>query len=232
METMTSARNIASFRDLAVFKGLSDETISELTQSSFVKNLKHRELLYRAGDPIDTFAIVLGGAFKLIRPTARGDEFIMYFATTGDAIGALVMNKPVPGYPISAKAMGPSFALCIPRKTFNDHWVHNAEIQRRLNSALYGRLSVIQDDKTRSKSPLPQRISALLISLLERSDHSDEHVVPIPLTRQEIADSLGVTVESVIRVMSGWAHDGIIRTQDQRIEIMRLDRIVELYNQE
>lgn len=230
---MTNAANdIKNLRSFSIFQGLSDESIQQLTESSYLKKLKHRELVYRAGDPIDTFCIVLKGAFKLIRPTLRGDDVIMYFATMGDVIGALVMNKPVPSYPITAKAMGPSEVLCIPRKTFNDYWAQNAEIQRRLNSALYSRLSMIQDDKTRSKSPLPQRISALLVGLLERAEHEDQLIIPIPLTRQEIADSLGVTVESVIRIMSSWAQDGIVRTQDQRIEIVRLDRIIDLYNQE
>ena len=232
MYLMSNTNNTVDYKELSIFSGLPDSVIQKLTQNSFLKNLKHRELLYRAGDPIDTFAIVTRGAFKLVRPTLRGDDVIMFFATMGDAIGALVMNKPLPGYPITVKSMGPSQALCIPRKTFNDAWADNAEIQRRLNTALYGRLSVIQDDKTRSKSPLPQRISALLIGLLERSDHSEDQVIPIPLTRQEIADALGVTVESVIRVMSHWDQDGIIQTRDQRIEILRLDQIVEFYNQE
>ncbi len=97
---------------------------------------------------------------------------------------------------------------------------------------LYTRMSLLQDDKTLTKSPLPQRISALLLGLLDRNDNDNTQTIPIPLTRQEIADSLGVTVESVIRVMSQWDHQGIIRTLDQRIEMIKLDQIVELFKQE
>lgn len=227
-----SDKELTELESLSIFCGFPLQIRKEFIENAYFKQLKHREFLYHAGDATDSFAIVTQGAFKLVRPTVRGDDVIVYFATAGDVIGALVMNKPVPGYPISAKSMGPSQALCIPRKTYLSHWSVNAEIQKRINSMLYTRMSLLQDDKTLTKSPLPQRISALLLGLLDRNDNDNTQTIPIPLTRQEIADSLGVTVESVIRVMSQWDHQGIIRTLDQRIEMIKLDQIVELFKQE
>lgn len=207
---------------------MSKENLMEALAGGSVRPHKHREILYHAGDQADSFALVLNGAYKLVRPTPRGDDLIVYFATPGDVIGALVMGKPGSGYPVTAKAMGPSRCYVIPRSTFQRFWAGNAVLQQRLNSFLYSRMSLIQDEKTMSRAPLAQRVAALLLQLLERNSREDEQILPLPLTRQEIADSLGVAVESVIRIMSEWSHQDVIRTNDRHIEILKPERIIEI----
>lgn len=225
---MTAIEKILpELKAVSLFDGFSDPEKKDLLVGAMIKNFKHRELLYQAGLPIDSFSIVLHGAFKLVKPTFRGDDVIIHFATPGDAIGAVIMNKPqVQVYPITAKAMGPSQSLCIPRQTYINSWSENVQIQKRINAMLFARMSLMQEDKASNKSPLAQRISGLLVNLLERNETEDVQKIPIPLTRQEIADSLGVTVESVIRVMSQWDQQGVIKTQDQRIQIIKLDQII------
>ena len=52
--------------------------------------------------------------------------------------------------------------------------------------------------------------------------------LPLPITRKEIAEACGASVESVIRVMSDWSKQGFINTQDAHIEILRMDKILEI----
>lgn len=223
-----SQKDFSKVLSFSLFEGLSHSLIKELLSQSRVLTLNHREAIYQCGDKTDSFCLVLDGAFKLVRPTAKGDDVIMYFATAGDAIGALLMNKPVAEYPISAKAMGPSSAISIPKATYELYWSKNAEIQKKLNSQLYNRMTVLQDDKALAKAPLNQKIATLLLNLLDRSPVKDELLIYVPLTRQEIADSLGVTVESVIRTMSEWSQRGIIQTHDKKIEIVKFNELVNI----
>lgn len=217
---------------VAFFQEFPTLILRSLVENSNIKTLKHRELLYQAGDVANSFCIVIEGAFKLVKPTMRGDDVIIHFATAGDAIAALLMNRPLGPYPISAISMGPSRALCIPRSTYVKHWSDMPEAQKKLNALLQTRMVLFHEDKALNKASLPQRISALLLNLLGRQEHSESQTIPIPLTRQEIADSLSVTVESVIRVMSLWDQQGLIHTQDQRIEILGLTKIIDIYKQE
>jgi hypothetical protein len=48
------------------------------------------------------------------------------------------------------------------------------------------------------------------------------------VTRQELADSVGATVESVIRLLSEWTSEGVLRPDSRQIEVLRLDRLVEI----
>lgn len=225
METSQLAKILGEY---PLFLGLNEKELHPLLEGHKFKNIRHHEALYKMGDTAESFAIVLTGAFKLVRATPRGDDAIVYFATPGEVIGALVMLKQNAIFPVSAVALGASTVLVMPRSTYLQSWISNATVQTKLNGALYSRMSVLQENKANSTLSLQKRVASLLLSLLDKQPVSDAARLPIPLTRQEIADSVGSTVESVIRCMSDLSQQGMIQTEDKQIEILRADKIVDL----
>jgi CRP/FNR family transcriptional regulator len=222
-------RDFQNITHFPIFEGIEQAELKALLSVGKVVQHNHRTALYEMGDSAQSFAIVLEGAYKLVKPTAKGDDFIMYFATPGDAIGALLMSQDRDStYPITVKSIGLSRVYVIPKTTFHNHWKTNAPILLRLNSLLYSRMGFLQDEKALSRAPLMQRVAWFLLKMLERNGEESEQVIPLPLTRQEIADHLGVTVESVIRIMSQWSQSGIIKSADRHIEIARIDQLIEL----
>lgn len=218
---------------LDIFKNASKTDVDLWIQGSLVKTLKHRQYLYTAGDNADRFFILMTGAAKLIRPTQRGDDHIVHFASKGDVIGALLMTKgPQARYPISVRSLGTTRVLAIPRSTYEHSWVSNAVLQNRLNSHLYQRMTNLQDKTSLMRSPLQVRIAHLLVNLLEDGTEEESGIINIPLTRQEIADALGVAVESVIRIMSDWTQSGYIRSEGRQIELVDVSRILQLSSEE
>lgn len=211
-----------------LFQDMKEEDLKPLLEEHKFKNILHRNKLYTAGESAESFALVLTGAFKLVRPTPRGEDAIMYFAIPGDVIGGLVMLKPNAQYPVSAVALGNSTVIVLPRAIYKNAWMQSSKIQTKLNSLLYTRMSSLQDEKANTKLPLQRRVAALLVNILDRYPQTSESKLPIPLTRQEIADAVGASVESVIRCMSEMSQDGILRTEDKHIEILRTDKIAEL----
>jgi CRP-like cAMP-binding protein len=131
-------------------------------------------------------------------------------------------------YPVSAKSMGPVRVVCLSKETFQKHWKNNLLIQGRLNSLLYQRMVLIQDDKALFSSPLKVRVANLLLRHLDQSEVQSPQTPSIILTRQEIADSLGVAVESVIRLMRDWISDGTIeRDEELRLETINVPKLLE-----
>ena len=66
-------------------------------------------------------------------------------------------------------------------------------------------MTSMQNQRALSKSPLQAKIASLLIDLIDKQPTTvDKITIPIPLTRKEIADSVGASVESIIRIMSEW----------------------------
>lgn len=209
-----------------VFEGCSISDLSELCGSGEIVVSQHKELLYQMGQPAESFGIVLSGAYKLSRLTPSGDDAIVYFSTPGDVIAAFIMSQSTPVYPVSSFAMGPSRFLKIPKEVFLKKWKMHPDLLFKIQSLLSNRIGSLQIQKTLLKAPLSSKIAFLLMDILNKYDSNDT-VLPLPLTRKEIADSLGASVESVIRIMSDWSKRGIIETHDHQIKVLKLDKIIE-----
>ena len=231
--SIPNKNDISVLANFDLFRGLSIELLNSALGGGTLKTLKHREFLYRAGEDAKSFCIVFNGALKLIRPSPRGVDIIVHFALQGDLIGALLMNQSEGSqFPISAKAMGPTKVVCIPRSTFQNIWKSNIELQNRMNTILYRRMATIQDDKTLFSSPLRSLIAVLLLRHLDQDDDGGTlKSLVLPLTRQEIADSLGVAVESVIRIMSDWTSEGLLHRMDdggpEQVNVAKLIEYIE-----
>lgn len=221
-------RFLSLIEQLPLFQKRSAAEVEGLLKGGEEVVTKHRESLFHAGEKANHFYIVVQGAFKLVRSGSDGHKVIVHFATPGDVIGALVMSPPNAVYPVSTVSMGLSIVLKIPRETFSESWSGNSSVQQYMSGNLFSRMNHIQAQKAMAKAPLSQKIAGQLVSLIERYSGADETILPIPLTRQEMADAVGASVESVIRVMSDWSHKGYISTSDQLIQVERMDKILEV----
>lgn len=229
---MVAPRKPTPINELPIFQGLKAEQVQELIRGGIVVSTKHHEPLFRAGDPASYFLLVLQGAYKLVRSDQQGHESIMCFVSLGDTIAGLVMSRPNAIYPVTCISIGQSMALKIPRETYNQEWLSHPALQQHMNAILYQRMNRMQDERLHQRAPLQTRVAFLLLNLIEKYSSGADRVLPLPITRQEIADSVGSAVESVIRLMSDWTSAGIIRTEDRRIEILQLDELIRLTNDE
>lgn len=211
------------------FEGFSPAELRPLISGAVIKRYKHRDFLFFAGQAAECFSLILDGAVKLIRPTPKGDDVIVHFALKGDPIAVVLMNLPDGAtYPVSAKSMGPSRMLTIPKSTYQRVWRTNVPLQDRINTIVFQRMNLLHEDKSSFSSPLRVRLAKLLIRHLEQSDMDQPMKMSLSLTRQELADSLGVAVESVIRTMRDWVEDGTVSPRDaEGREYIDLKRLLE-----
>lgn len=214
-----------------IFAGLDINTIHALCKDGEIATTSHRDTLFKFGEKAGFFGIVLSGAYKLSRPTPGGEDVIMNFATTGDIVAAFIMTQVEPIYPVSAIAMGPSRFLKLSRKIYLERWKNYPDIIFRIQNLLSARMAFFQKQKSLTKAPLSAKVAALLIEILQKNDSKDKLTLSLPLTRKEIADNLGASVESVIRIMSLWSKNNIIETRDHEIAILKLDKLIEFANE-
>ena len=218
--------SLAEAMGFSVFAGLGLEDLEKLCENGQVVVSSHREKLFQFGEPAYHFGFVLSGAYKLSRPTPQGDDTIVHFTTPGDFIAAFVMAQQNPVYPVSSIAMGPSRFIKIPREVFITNWKTHPELILKIQSSLSNRMGQMHNQKALQKAPLTAKIASLLMELASAEKSQKELILPLPLTRKEIADSLGASVESVIRVMSEWSKKGFLKTSDQNITILKPEHII------
>lgn len=213
-----------------LFAGYNKLQILDLCQGGQIMTSSHRDILFHCGKEAHCFGIVLSGAYKLTKPSPLGEDVIVHFSTPGEALAAFIMAQPRPVYPVSAIAMGPSRFLKIPKENYINSWKSHPDLIFRIQNMLSSRMNMLQDQKVMAKSPLSQKVAMLLINLLDKDTEQGNASIKLPMTRKEIADNLGASVESVIRIMSEWSKQGIIQTADQQIHVLKVDKIIEHLN--
>lgn len=218
---------ISEVLSFPLFKGLSPDQIRNLIGTGTIHIQKHRDILFHGGSQATHFGIVLSGAYKLSRVTHLGDDAVIHFSSRGDVLAALVMAQENPAYPLTARAMGPSRALMIPRHTYVESWLATPGLVASIQGLLSSRMGRFQSQRVMQRAPLTSKIAALLLQLVSKNEDQEQMVISLPLTRKEIADTLGVAVESVIRIMSDWDKNGIINTTDQEIRLLQPERIIQ-----
>jgi CRP-like cAMP-binding protein len=75
--------------------------------------------------------------------------------------------------------------------------------------------------------PVETRVAQALLDLVETAGKADGPgaVIPLPLSRQEIADLAGTTVETAIRIMSRWGKEGLVLTESDGFVIPDVERL-------
>lgn len=229
------------FQGLEVFQGMGMREVSGLTSGCSLVKTKNREVLFAEGDSAEFFGIVASGHYKLTKRGPDGKNSLISIVTKDEVLAALIMPHPVPKYPITALSVGISTFLKIPRSIYVERWLSNPEMMRRVHMSAHHRLTSIHSLKAAQRMSLEAKIAGFVIVAMEKGqderEPSSERAssgagmvsLSFPISRKDIADALGASVESVVRIMSAWEQNGIISTSSQMIDVLDEEYLARLY---
>jgi CRP/FNR family transcriptional regulator len=133
----------------------------------------------------------------------------------GDPLGALAAYDGRP-FPASAAALEDTTCVVIPRPVFFRLLEEHPSLVRGLLLGLTHRVVELTNRITElSGTRIEPRFARLFLKLagdIGRSERGGEYI-PINLSRQELADMTGTTIETAIRIMSRWGKQGLVRTE-------------------
>lgn len=219
----------AALNSMPMFRGLPPAERARLEGIATLRDYQRGEALWSAGDPSDTFTLIVRGRVKIVRHGSGGDSILEIF-DAGEPVGAIAVYDGMP-YPASAVAMEPVTLIRIPRADYFELLGGQPDFVRavlreltRLNLALTRKLGDMRGQK------VDARIARLFLTLAERMGRQTPEGIEIPLalTRLEVAELVGTTVESAIRVLSRWGREGIVITQESSFRIPSLERVREV----
>lgn len=213
---------------LPIFRELAPPLRQRVAKLAALADLDKGVVLWNAGDAADTLTVVVSGRIKIVRHADAGDAILEIFGP-GEPAGVVAVYNQIP-YPATAIALEPTTVLRLPRRDWFDLLERDPGFTRamllamtRLNLALTRKLAAMHGTR------VPSRIATLFLSLAARMGRASREGVEIPLalSRQEIAESVGTTVETAIRVMSRWNREGLLLTERERFVIPDQDRLRE-----
>ncbi len=166
-------------------------------------------MLFGEGDPATHLFQLVHGVLRLCRLLADGRRSITGFAYPGDVIGIAVSSS----YAYSAEAVTDCELWRTPRAAFARLIDSSPDFAREMYAMVSNELCAAQDQMLLlGRKTAPERVASFLLRLAGRGRPAGEtaRCIDLPMSRADIADYLGLTPETVCRVMTKLKRAGII----------------------
>jgi len=205
----------ALLAQISLFRRVSPEDRERIAAVAQVRAYTRGERVFDEDDPSDFFFIVVTGRVKVFKHAPNGNDIILEMFGPGGPLGAVAAYESRP-YPASAAALEPSECLLIPRAAFFQLLEQHPTLVRGLLGSLSLRLVQLTTRLAElTGGRVEARFARLFLKLAEQLGRPDRGgvFIPLPLSRQELADWTGTTIETSIRIMSRWGKDDVLRTE-------------------
>jgi CRP/FNR family transcriptional regulator len=211
---------------LPMFRQLPPPLRERVARMATLQAVGKGDAVWHTGDAADMLTVVVSGRVKVVRHAEQGDVILEMFGP-GETPGAVAVYNQIP-YPATCFAMEPTVLLRLPRRDWFDLLDRDPTFARavllamtRLNMAFTRKLASMHGTRVQT------RVASLFLSLGERMgrETAEGLEIPLGLSRQEIAEMVGTTVETAIRVMSRWNREGVLVTGHERFVIPDRERL-------
>jgi CRP-like cAMP-binding protein len=209
-------------RQSSLFRRLKPDDRQRLAAVTSVGAFEKGATLFHEGDDSDLMYTVLTGRVKVFKTTSRGTDVILELFGPGDPVGAVAVYESRP-YPASAIALEPTTCLLVPRQSFFALLEGYPTMVRGLLVGLTHRLVELTNRVAElSGGRIDGRLARFFLKLgTDMGQTRDDGVfISLVLSRQELADMIGTTIETSIRIMSRWGKDGVVRTDKDGFTIV------------
>jgi CRP/FNR family transcriptional regulator, nitrogen oxide reductase regulator len=205
----------AVLAQIPLFRRVAPEDRERLAAVASVKSYDRGEHVFHEGDGSDFFYVVVTGRVKVYKIAPSGNHLILEIFGPGGPLGAVAAYESRP-YPASASALEPSSCLLIPRQAFFALLEQHPSLVRGLLGSLSLRLVELTTRLAElTGGRIEVRFARLFLKLADQLGRPDRGgiFIPLALSRQELADLTGTTIETCIRIMSRWGKDEVLRTE-------------------
>jgi CRP/FNR family transcriptional regulator len=210
------------FREV-VFAYLDEATILELCANKEEFHFRKGEVINHEGEKITDFKYLKSGLVKLYRRTAGGEEQVITITRPFEFVSSLSIFSE-DRYKYSVAAVEDSVVCVVKLDFMKDLFVKNGMFAMGLMS----RMSRISENIITQTLDIRQKnlIGRVAFVLLYFSNEIyNTRVFDLPVSRKEIADYIGMSTANVIRTLSDFKKDGIIKVFGKTIEVVDINKL-------
>ncbi|HHU72131.1 MAG TPA: Crp/Fnr family transcriptional regulator [Clostridiales bacterium] len=197
-----------------IFSTLNEKEISNIAELINHHDYKKGEIVVSEGDSIDSIIIMNQGSAKAFKYTLEGREQILYIFAEGDFFGEknLLSNQRATFF---VEALQDIKTCSLSRYQFQKLLYKYPDIGIKIIDELGKRLSRLENSlQSMGVRNVDSRLGSLLIDFQEKFgvSVSEGTLIQLPLSREGMANYLGVARETVSRKLGQFEQEGIIRT--------------------
>jgi len=212
-------------REVGVCGALEAGDLLQLATIATHRRLAKGDVLFGEDGVADRVYVVMQGALRLTRLLADGRRCIVGFALQGDFVGYSTARSFLYG----AEALQPSVACAMPRSRFESLMTEMPHLMSRVCGLTIEALSDAQGHMVAlARQSVEERMAAFLLQLETRTGACgfDGGIVNLPMSRADLADYLGMTLETASRCLNAWRRDGLLEMESpRRLRLLNRDRM-------
>jgi CRP/FNR family transcriptional regulator len=200
-----------------LYRRLSEEDRRRLADVSLVRSYSKGTTIFAEGDPSDFLYTVESGRVKVAKMLGGGKEVILEILGAGDPLGAVAAYESRP-YPASAVALEDCTLILVKRGAFFALLETCPSLVRGLLNGLSFRLlELTRRIAEVTGSRVETRFAHVFLMLADRMGRPQARgaFIPLALSRQDLADLTGTTLETSIRIMSRWGKEETVLTEKE-----------------
>lgn len=223
-ESCKSVCDTCRVRLYAVCSSMSDDDIAELEHLSHQFVIAPRTPVFLAGDKARFVYTITSGLVRLQRDLADGRRQVIGFAMPGDFIGL----SPDDTCSFSADALVQTSFCRFDRDQFMALSRSKQPLLERLYLTATHELTIAQEHMVvLGRRRAEERVAAFMLRWRERLAriNGKSPTVPLPMGRQDIADHLGLTIETVSRIFARWMREHIILDVPGGVRVLDQERL-------
>jgi len=221
-----------SLFQLCMPMGLNDNDLEKLDR--IIKRrrpVEKGEYLFRMGDPFHSVYAIRAGSIKIYTTNQNGQEQIIAFHLPGDLVGLDAIQGEV--HTCSARALETVSVCEIPfdRLEALSHKIpglqhHLLKLMSEELQHEHCHLAIL------ARAPVEARLASFLTRLSERFRERGYSATEfnLSMSRNDIANTLGMAVETISRLFSQFQEQGLLRVERKHVQILDMPALVELSN--
>ena len=209
-------------KQVQLFRNLNAKDRQRIAAICRERKFQKGETIFHEGRSSDSIWLVKEGRVHLLHYLAGGrveSTCVMTPKETFCCLPALDRGS----YPATAVAATDSTVLQIPSDLFHELMERNPALLQETLCVFGGRLRQVEAKGCLVHDPVERRVAQALLTLQKKFGDT------IPLTRQEIAELVGTTVETAIRTISRFQQEGWVRSTRGKLQLLQPQRLIELF---
>lgn len=186
--------------------------------------LESGQFLFHQGEPAHVFYLLQRGRLRLVQHTPEGKDVTLATFSEGDLIGLIVALNSEP-YPATAETLERCEVLALQGALMWEIMLQHAPLAVRVVRMLAARLHEAHERiRELSAERVQQRVARSLVRLAHKVGvrQADGSIyLNVRLSRQDLAQMNGTTLETVSRTLTAWQRDGLLEVGREQITLLK-----------
>jgi CRP/FNR family nitrogen fixation transcriptional regulator len=185
----------------------ADEDLNVLHRFGSKLHFGRGETIFNEGDAADYAYKVVSGAVRLCKHLSDGRRQISQFLFPGEFFSFMELSE----HSFTAEAVNDVIVICYPQRQIERLGEERLSLRKRFAALLTRRVRDTQNHLVMlGRQTAKERVASFLVHVIEHTGAEEDGLIEMPMSRQDIADYLGLTIETVCRVLSTMKREGLI----------------------